>query len=99
MNTQNSPRFSLGTPVKEFDSRILRKFLYSAKSFQELAPAKKYLVSYFARGDVGVYKWFPKDGVFKYYTKKDAQDSFIQSDIVEFKNNEGEVLGKFSIHS
>ena len=57
MSTQNQSRFSLATPTREFDSRVLRKLLYSAKSFQELVPAKKYLVSYFARGDVGVYKW------------------------------------------
>ena len=97
MSTQGQPRFSLATPTMEFDIRTLRKFLYSAKSYQELGPAKKYLISYFARGDVGVYKWFLRDGIFKYYSRKDAQDSFIQSDTVEFKNSKGEVLGRFSI--
>src|SRR5581483_9033103 len=67
--------------------------------FQELGPAKKYLISYFARGDEGVYKWVPGRGVFKHFPRKVAQDSFIQSDTVEFKNSEGEVLGRFSIQS
>jgi hypothetical protein len=98
MSAQSQPRFSLATPTREFDIRTLRKLLYSAKSYQELGPAKKYLISYFARGDVGVYKWYPRNGVFKYYTKKDARDSFIQHDTVEFTNAKGEVLGRFSIH-
>ena len=92
-------RFSIATPTLEFDSKTLRKLLYSAKSFQELAPAKKYLISYFARGEVGVYRWQPKKQTFRHYSIKDACDSFIQSDLVEFKNTEGVVIGNFNIRT
>ena len=92
-------RFSLATPTLEFDSKILRKLLYSAKSFQELALAKKYLISYFTRGEVGIYKWQPKKRTFRQFSIKDACDSFIQSDAVEFKNAEGVVIGRFDIQT
>ena len=97
MNVQNQPKFVLGIATKEFDSRIFRKLFYSAKSYQELVPAKKYLCSYFARGDVGVYKWQPKRQNFKHYNQKDACNSFIQSELVEFKNDKGEVVSRFNI--
>ena len=61
MNTPIQPKFTLGTPKKEFNSHTLRNLLYSAKSYEELAPAKKYLIRYFAHGKTGVYKWFPKN--------------------------------------
>ncbi|GBC09037.1 hypothetical protein RclHR1_08570004 [Rhizophagus clarus] len=92
-------QFLLATPTQEFSSQTLRKYLYSAKSFQELAPAKKYLISYFARSDVGVYKWFPKKQIFKHYPQQKAEDSFIQKDVVQFKNNEGKVVGSFDIQA
>ena len=99
MSAQNQPRFALATPTLEFNSKDLRKLLYSAKSYQELAPAKKYLISYFARGDEGVYRWRPRKQSFKWYTKKNACDSFIQSDLVEFKNDKGEVISRFDIRT
>ncbi|CAG8615756.1 5217_t:CDS:1, partial [Paraglomus brasilianum] len=86
-------------PTQEFDSREFRKLFYSAKSHKELFHAKRYLCSYFARGDIGVYKWMPKKQFFKYYSKKDACDSFIQSDCVQFKNAKGEEIESFSITS
>src|SRR3954462_7008428 len=99
MSIQSRPQFVLATPTKEFSLQTFRQLFYSARSIQELAPAKKYLVSYFARGDVGVYRWQPKNQIFKHYNKKDACDSFIQSDILELKNNKGEVISKFAIQS
>jgi Family of unknown function (DUF5906) len=99
MSNQTRSKFSLATPTTEFNSQTLRKLLYSAKSFQELAPAKKYLVSYFARSDVGVYRWIPDTQVFKHYPRKIAEDSFIQNDGIEFKNNKGEVLGRFNLQA
>ena len=60
MSAQTQSKFILGTPTQEFDSREFRKLFYSAKSRKELFHAKRYLCSYFARGDVGVYKWMPK---------------------------------------
>ncbi|GBB93183.1 hypothetical protein RclHR1_21260004 [Rhizophagus clarus] len=92
-------QFFLATPTRELSSKTLRKYLYSAKSFQELASAKEYLISYFARSDIGVYKWFPKNQVFKHYSQKVAEDSFIQSDTVQFKDNEGKVVDTFNIQA
>ena len=97
MSTQSRPRFALATPTKEFSLQTFRKLFYSAKSIQELASAKKYLVSYFARGDIGVYKWQPRNQIFKHYSKKDVCDSFIQLDVFSLKNDKGEVIGKFYI--
>ena len=79
MSNQTRFRFFLATPTQEYSSQTLRKYLYSAKSSQELASAKKYLASYFARSDIGVYKWFPKNQVFKHYPRKVAEESFIPS--------------------
>jgi len=97
MSAQTQRKFVLGTPTKEYSSQTFRKLLYSAKNHQELVPAKKYLSSYFAHGDIGVYKWNPKQQIFKHYQKKDACDSFIQSDIVAFKNDKGEIINKFDV--
>jgi hypothetical protein len=99
MSTQSHSQFVLATPTKKFSLQTFRKLFYSAKSIQELAPAKKYLVSYFARADIGVYKWQPKKQSFKHYNKKDACDSFIQSDVLELKNDKGEVISKFDIRN
>ena len=49
MCVQNRPQFVLATPIREFSAGILRRYLYSAKSYAEIAPAKKYLLSYYAR--------------------------------------------------
>jgi len=97
MSTQSRPRFALATPTKEFSLQTFRKLFYSAKSIQELASAKKYLVSYFARGDIDVYKWQPRNQIFKHYSKKDVCDSFIELDVFSLKNDKGEVIGKFYI--
>ncbi len=97
MSTPTHPKFVLGTANKEFNSQTLRKLLYSAKNRQELSPAKKYLISYYARGETGVYKWMPKKQIFKYFLKKDACESFIQSDVITFKNDKGETTDKFDI--
>ncbi|CAG8646923.1 10618_t:CDS:2, partial [Paraglomus occultum] len=86
------------TPTQEFDSREFRRLFYSAKSRKELHPAMRYLCSYFARGDVGVYKWIPKKQCFKYYSRKDACDSFIQSDHTRIKNAKGDIEN-FSVTS
>ena len=99
MSSQTRSRFLLATPITEFSSQTLRKHLYSAKSFQELASAKKYLVSYFARSDIGVYKWFPKNQVFKHYSRKATEDSFIQNDVVQFRDDKGKVIGAFDIQA
>jgi hypothetical protein len=99
MSNQTNLRFSLATPTAEFNSQTLRKLLYSAKSFKDLVPAKKYLISYFARSDVGVYKWIPDTQVFKHYPRQKAEESFIQNDGVEFKNDNGEVLGRFNLQA
>ena len=56
MSAQNQRQFVLATPTREFDARALRHYLYSANSFAELMPAKKYLLSYYARGKDCVYK-------------------------------------------
>src|SRR5215469_16238943 len=99
MSNQTRFRFFLATPTQEYSSQTLRKYLYSAKSSQELASAKKYLVSYFARSDTGVYKWFPKNQVFKHYSRKATEESFIQKDIVQFRNDEGKVIDVFDIQA
>jgi len=96
MSTQ--PRnFVLATATKEFSSQTFRKLLYSAKSREELKLAKKYLLSYFARGETGMYRWIPKQQIFKHYNKKDACDSFIQNDSIIFTNDKGEMIDKFVV--
>ena len=56
MNVQNHPQFVLATPNREFSAGVLRRYLYSAKSYAEIEPAKKYLLSYYACGKNCVYK-------------------------------------------
>ena len=97
ISVSNQSKFVLSTSTQEFDSKIFRKFFYLAKNLKELQHAKIYLCSYFARGKVGVYKWDPKNQIFEYYNKKDACDSFIQSDSLAIKNAKGEIIDKFSI--
>ena len=80
-------------------ARVLRKYLYSAKSYAEIAPAKKYLLSYYARGKNCVYKWDFKSQTFESYPKKIITDFHIQKDVVEFVNTEGQVIGVFDIQS
>jgi hypothetical protein len=99
MSTQAKSKSILATPTREFDLRTFRKLLYSAKARKHLLPAKQYLASYFARGKVGVYKWCPKQQIFEYYNKRDAIDSFIQRDIVKFKDNEGNKIDEFCVQS
>ena len=70
----------LGTPTEEYDYSKLQSLLRQAKSYEELLPAKLYLLGYFARGKTGVYKWAPDLKKFEHYSKKDAFDSFIQYD-------------------
>ena len=91
-------RFLLATSTLEFNSKTLRKLLYLTKSFQKLAPAKKCLIDYFAYSKVGVYKWQPKKRIFKHFSIKNICNSFIQSDLVEFKNAEV-VIGRFDIQT
>src|SRR3989337_2905771 len=97
MSAPKQPQFVLGTANDEFDSGIFRKLLYSAKNWDELKPAKKYLLSYFARGKIGVFKWDPQIQQFEHYTKKDACDSFIQHDTKIFTNDEGETINRFNV--
>ena len=99
MNVQNRSQFVLATPNREFSAGILRKYLYSAKSYAEIAPAKKYLLSYYARGKNCVYKWDFKSQTFESYPKKVITDFHIQKDVVEFVNTEGQVTGVFDIQS
>ena len=99
MNVQNRPQFVLATPNREFSAGILRKYLYSAKSYAEVAPAKKYLLSYYARGKNCVYKWDFKSQTFESYPKKIITDFHIQKDVVEFVNTEEQVTGVFDIQS
>ena len=70
----------LGTPTEEFDCTKLQSLLQQANSYEELNPAKVYLLGYFACGKTGVYKWEPFSKKFEHYSKKDAFDSFIQYD-------------------
>jgi hypothetical protein len=96
MSTQ--PRnFVLATATNEFSSQTFRKLLYSAKSREELKPAKKYLLSYFARGKRGVFKWDPRNQNFEHYYRRDACDSFIQTDSIIFTNDKGEMIDKFVV--
>src|SRR5688572_14613347 len=95
MTTSSQPKSVLATPTKEFSSQTFRKLLYSAKTRKDLVSAKKYIISYFARGEIGVYKWIPKKQSFKYFPKKDACDSFIQANSVIFTNDNGEMIDKF----
>ena len=95
----NTPKFVLGTPTQEFSSKVLRKFIYSAKTPKELTKAKNYLCSYFGRSTRGIYKWVPKLKIFEYYSLKDACTSFIQKDYVKFKDAKGEVISTFEIQS
>ena len=99
ISTSNQSKFVLSTPIQEFNSKKFRMFFYSAKNLKELQRAKIYLCSYFACGKVCVYKWDPKNKIFEYYNKKDACDSFIQSDSLVFNNAKGEIIDKFNIQS
>src|SRR6185369_11348784 len=73
----------LGTPTEEFNYNKLRQLYEKARTREELNSAKAYLLGYFARGKIGVYKWIPDLKIFEYYSKKDACDSFIQYDRYE----------------
>ncbi|RHZ75481.1 hypothetical protein Glove_213g73 [Diversispora epigaea] len=99
MNASSQTKFILGTSIQEFDNKKFRKLFHLAKTPKELHHAKNYLCRYFAHGKVGVYKWDPKNQIFEYYNKKDACESFIQSEYMIFKNDKGEVIEKFSIQS
>ncbi|RHZ87110.1 hypothetical protein Glove_40g114 [Diversispora epigaea] len=90
MNVPSQIKFILGTPIQEFDNKKFRKLFHLAKTLKELHHAKSYLYRYFARGKVDVYKWDPKNQIFEYYNKKDACESFIQSEHMIFKNDKGE---------
>ena len=99
MSTQNQRQFVLATPTREFDARALRNYLYSANSFAELMPAKKYLLSYYARGKDCVYKWDFNSQTFEIYPKKVITDFHILKDVVQFTNTEGQITGIFDIQS
>ncbi|RHZ63693.1 hypothetical protein Glove_328g36 [Diversispora epigaea] len=99
MNAPSQIKFILGTSIQEFDNKKFRKLFHLTKTPKELYYAKNYLCRYFAREKVGVYKWDPKNQIFEYYNKKDACESFIQSEHMIFKNDKGEVIEKFSIQS
>jgi len=77
MNVQNHTQFVLITPIRKFSTGVFRKYLYSAKSYAEIAPAKKYLLSYYAHGKNCVYKWDFKSQTFESYPKKVITDFHI----------------------
>jgi len=95
MNVQNHPQFVLATPNREFSAGVLRRYLYSAKSYAEIVPAKKYLLSYYAHEKYCVFKWDFKSQTFESYPKKVITDFHIQKDVVEFVNTKGQVTGVF----
>ena len=99
MNVQNHSQFVLATPNREFSAGILRRYLYSAKSYAEIASAKKYLLSYYAHRKNCVYKWDFKSQIFESYPKKVITNFHIQKDVIEFVNTEEQVTGVFDIQS
>jgi hypothetical protein len=88
-----------GTPTKEYSDIHLRSIIKSAKTYEELQQAKLYLVSYFARADVGVFRWIPKNQNINHYNAKDVYGSLIPSISKKFYDDDGNEKIKFDLLS
>src|SRR5918911_1099774 len=88
-----------GTSNKEYSDLYLRSLIKSAKTPQELQTAKAYLLTYFARADVGVYRWIPKTQTVKHYKKLGTDETIVPNNVKKFYNEEGEEIDRFYLIS